>query len=232
MRRRGFTLLETVIALAIGIIVIGAAVTANRVVQRNAQAAELRVTQESIANETISLMELTLNTQRQGAQPLSLAFDGIGTNAPVRTAPYRFRQSDPLGAADPVVIRWCTPTDASCTGIISTAGPATGSYSMATALSANGAEVLAVRKGAPVLGQPQTYDFTYLPTTGSVLATTLFADNSTHQADWDFYRRQVTITSQTTQYPSYKVVVTVWPMLAGSNRTSEAISRTITLTDY
>ena len=58
-RRPAFTLLETMIALAIGIIVMGAAINANRIVQQNAAIVETRTQQESILNETFSMLQLT-----------------------------------------------------------------------------------------------------------------------------------------------------------------------------
>jgi prepilin-type N-terminal cleavage/methylation domain-containing protein len=239
MRRSGFTLLETVIALAIAVIVMGAALSANRVVQRNAQVAELKAEQEAILSDTIDLLTLSHNTLRSQspatALPFSNAFVGLGVNAPLRIAPYRFRQQDPLSTTDPSVIKWCTPSDGSCTGIVSTAGPTSGNYTMSTALGAAGAEVIAVRKGAPVTGEPQVYDFTYLPTSGGVAVTSLFADSTVHQQSWDFFRRQVTITNRTanaTYFAGYVATISVWPMFNGVNRQGDVVTRTVVFTEY
>lgn len=232
MTRRGFTLLETVVALAIAIVVMGAALTANRVVQSNAQLTELTTQQEAILGDTINMLTLTHDTLRQGAQPFSSAFLGLGVNSPLRIAPYRFRQADPLQPTDPVVIKWCTPSNVTCTGLISTAGPTNAQYAMSTALSANGAEVIAMRKTAPVLGEPQLYDFTFLPSTGLVSGTTLFGDSDISLKDWDFYRRQITVTNRSTQYGGYAVTVSVWPMIGGQDRTASTVTRTVIYTDF
>lgn len=234
MKRSGFTLLETVVALAIGVIVMGAALTANRAVQHNAQIAEQTAQEDAIINDTIDQLTMTSNATRINGVNLSTAFAGLGSNSPVRVAPYRFRQQSPLNPTDPMVIRWCTPTDASCTGLLEIPSPSTtiGDYSLGTALAANGAEVIAVRRTTPVSNEPQVYDFTYLPASTAVAGSTLFADDATAQTNWDFFRRQVTVTNQTLPYPSYLATITVWPMVAGNNRQLESVTRTVIFTDY
>ncbi len=229
-RRPAFTLLETVIALAIAIVVMGAVLTANRVVQNTSQVAELETQQEAILTDTFDLLTTTHNSLRQAGQPFSSAFNASVTAAPLRIAPYR--SNVPVAVTDPEAIKWCAFGDSSsCPLIQSFARPISGAYIMATALTVTGAEVIAVHKTVPAVNVPQIYDFTYVPIAG-ITPTPIYADRTADQVNWDFYRRKITIVSSTTPYPGFTVTATVWPMVNGQNRQGQGISRTVVYTDY
>lgn len=235
MRRPAFTLLETVVALAIGILVMGAALTANRVIQQNAQLSEIRAQEEALVNEAIELMQLTYATQESIDADLEDAFPWLGNNSPTRVIPYRVRLQTPESNIDPQGAQWCPPSNNSCSNgsgdLVSPAGPdfEGGAYRMSSALSANGAEVIAVRRKTPNLTDPQVYDFMYLPSVGNVVSTTVFADRAADQGDWDFYRRRITLTKRpgNTPFPAIEMTVDVWPMIAGQNRTADGVSRLV-----
>jgi type II secretory pathway pseudopilin PulG len=241
MKRKAFTLLETIISLAIAMVVMGAALTANRVVQRSAQLAEVKTQEEAILSNAFDMLNLTQNALQQTGKTFLTdgpngTFYGMNTNvnSAIRIAPYRFRQQPTLLSTDPSVIKWCTVTDPSCAiganNIISSAGPTSGNFTMGSALSVNSYEVIAVHRTTDA--QPQIYDFGYLPSTTAVTSTSLAADNATDQSNWDFYRRAISITNRTSPYAGYTVTVSVFPMLNGQNRQSDAVTRTVFYNDY
>jgi hypothetical protein len=221
------------IALIIGLTVMGSALLANRVVQQNSQVAEVRVQQEAIINETVGLLQVAHHSLRQLNTNFSAAFSGYGVGQ-LYIAPYRSRlisQTGALTERDTVGIKWCATGEATCANLIDSASPNSGDYRMVDALniSNNGAETLAFRKGA---NNPQVYDFTYLPATGNVLSSTVHA-NSNYQ-DWDFYRRRIILTPRTTPthpYTGYLINILVWPVINGSDRIGDMVTRSLVLTD-
>lgn len=207
MKRPAFTLLETVIALVVAAIVMGAALTASRAIQRNARLSEVKAEQDTILNDTIEQLLLTQETVLQSGGKLSDAFSTITPGTRAYIAPYRIRTSPVLATTDPIALSWCTPT-AACASLISYAGLHTPTqFTMADALAdASPGEVIAVRKGTPVSNQPQIYDMTYLPVAGAVGSTTLFADDPINQptvnsnntiTGWDFFTRRILIVNLT-----------------------------------
>lgn len=241
MKRRAFTLLETVIALAIGALVMGAAVTASRAVQNSVRVSNQRASIESIIDDTVLTINMFQNEARYYHVSLRDALPQLQVKGQVfRVIPYRLRGTGQgnLAPTDKTYLNLCADGLARCSGLISPVGPKVndGQYSMPTALSANGAEVIAVRRAPATLNQPQVYDFTYLPPTGAN-TTILFGDRESDYTNWDFYRRQITIV-----YPNapvnnaifyyYLVKITVWPMTAGVNRPADAVTRTILISDY
>ncbi|HSI20550.1 MAG TPA: hypothetical protein VLA04_02465 [Verrucomicrobiae bacterium] len=240
LKRPAFTLLETVIALALAVVVMGAAVSANRAVQRNAAVTEMRTQQEALVQDAVDMITLTHNALRSAtpAQPLSDAFLPVTlTASPVRIAPYRTRPGSQasITTTHPIHLLWCASGNPGCAGLVSPAGPTNASYTMSSALNVSEGEVIAVRKGVPsalqnFIVEPQVYDFTYLPTTGTN-TTTYFASDLNHQKDWDFYRRTISIATSTS-YTGYSLTVAVWPILGGVDRKGEAVSQTLVLTNH
>jgi type II secretory pathway component PulJ len=251
-KRAGFTLLETVVSLAIGMLVMGAAVTANRAVQMRAGMLDVRVEQEMIANEAIQLLVATHQTLRSQnpAQQLAAAFSNLEEGSTLQVAPYRQRPGYQISGIDggsDIHIRWCSEGQAGgCADQVSYVGPSASclstNFTMQQALSADaclGFEYIALAKpkknGDVLTVQPALYDFTYLPAIGSVNQTVLRPSDLGQIDNYNFYARKITINRRSAggeTYPGYVAVVSVLPVVNGLPLPGEALTRTVTLADW
>jgi type II secretory pathway pseudopilin PulG len=228
----GFTLLETVIALLLGIVVLGASVTVSRTIQQNAALGEVRLEQQAVLNQAVDLITLTRQQNPSSTALSSLVGSSIGA-AYLRILPYRTGSAvtnEPVPLDAPMQIAWCSVA-ATCNVVKGYVGVTAGTaYTGANALSPT-AEIVAIRKGAPSTTpiKPQLLDFSHQYTT---LATPILGYTTTtgESANYNYYRRGISVrllTEGSSLY--YQVKIDVAPIFNGTVRTGETITRILRL---
>lgn len=194
MRRPAFTLIETLIALAIVIVVLGASITANRVIQIGSLIASEHTQMAALADESISDLQL-IHKQLQ-ATNTSLGDNTLGFVLPSNTTDTSPAQKVAIYAdktttyLDATTLHLCTALSGVCKDEVSPLA------SQGTALSLNqqftrsdmGGELVGVRHTTSTGRQLLSMSSRLSSDGGSGVADT------SDTANWDFYVRKVLVT--------------------------------------
>ncbi len=235
--RTGFTLLETVIALGVAVVVLAASVSARQYLLRNAQVTEQQTIMVSLINDTFS----KLQTTRQ-ASPADFGSQ-LGT---VVTSAYVVPYTLAIGGAPKnVQLKWCQLAplaDVICNGYTTTVRDSSGGGTTIAAFGTNNAEIVAVPTTVTA-GAFQLIDFAAYTkdqnASNSLAGKTITAGlPGVGTAGYTYYYRQVMITKAkeavqkpgfggdaSKQYVYFVAKVTVWPY--GANQSAGVTRSTI-----
>jgi prepilin-type N-terminal cleavage/methylation domain-containing protein len=246
MHKKAFTLIETLIALSIVVVVLGASISANRVIQISSQVTAERTQMSALVDESVSSLQLF---QRQIATAtLSLGgptgFDIIGGvgNSPVKKVIF---YSDPsVSYVSAITQKICSDTTAACQVEKSPVHIGVAALTVAQMFANNSiaGELVAVRRSPAALRQGLSMS-SRLTTDGNGIAdVTATADLGI----WDFYVRQINVirlgsagswygqtlnaghTQGQARNATYQVTISISKYQTASTPT---VSRTIILTD-
>jgi prepilin-type N-terminal cleavage/methylation domain-containing protein len=225
MRKSGFTLLETMIALGVVVLGIAAGARINRVIFVATQESEDSVQATAFAEAALHLVQETAQYAQHtstGPQALSTYFRLTGTT-PVQIIPFATAI-----VSDQQTIQWCQPVGnaggvgSGCLTFATTIRDSVGTKVIGDFFTA-GAETVAAHRNVSATDPRLMVDAT---STG----TKLNPANVTTAADWDFYSRTITITKLASfdgqASGAYSVVVTVTNQV-----TKLSVTRSILLTD-
>ena len=243
MRRlRAFTLLETIIALGVAVVVLGATVAARRATLQNSQVSESQSIMDSLVNDSLNKVRLTHETN-----PASFAIALTGLAGGITTGTeYAVPYVPSTIANGNFQLDWCTYPDvkAACAAVSTTVkGSAWVTRDLMTniftAVGATKAEIVAIKRtdlpGSFQVIDEATYDKVTNASNSAIATGTV---------GYDFYNRQVKIVTNKEdlsgpspsptysvtgkKYVYYTATVTVWPY--GQNVTT-GVSRSITFAD-
>jgi len=210
----GFTLLETLVAAVLVVIVLGSITLTNRTLSQGAQTAQANLQLNALADEAIDQVTLFHDTLPAGTK-LSTAF---GLSVSTTSVGLFAVNQTPLisgcsgtgciqpGLGGPEMIQWCNPTASDATGFCAAtvAGTSrTGSGTTYAAMAADSAlkldgqsaELVAVRRTAYTKGYAdwrQIVDASNPSKVGESF-TVLSPATSSQATDWGFYLRTIQV---------------------------------------
>jgi len=177
MRRDGFTLIETLIATSIALVLLGASVFASRAITENSLQVHERAQMAAIADEVIA--QIRLDQLQNPSQPLSTLL-GFGSGHQVTGGLYS------SGAGSTVALTWGTAsqlaTVIASSSPVKQTGLASGSFTNIYAVAGDLADLKA--------GSQQVLDLT----TPRQLGISVDADAATDRTHWTFYAVTTTVT--------------------------------------
>lgn len=203
MKRSGLTLIETIVALGIALVLLGAAVATARSIEKSARQSEQSLHMVRVADEVISAMQAAQKgTSGTLASALGLSASGTQTIVPYRA-----------GSA----VTWCRQgSGGACLTTLAAAATQSGetlSTQMTTGQVTSG-ELVLVKRSSSATGALVS---NLSPEAAPRVVTT-------SDPDWLLYRRSVTVTPSTT--PTFGTVYDVTVTVELHNQRS--IRRTVT----
>ena len=223
MRRSAFTLLETMIALGIVVMAIGAGATMSRVVFAASQQSEDVVHASNLADEAIHLLQVTqqyvaLPTGGSGAKDLT-SYLRLPDSQSRLLIPY-------ATAASPKDVKWCVAGIGTAGGVDNACTYPT-NLANAAGLGMQVSDMITSKKETIVVNRNASDTRLLVDATTTSGAVTPYSD-----PNWDYYTRTITITPSTTflsgsSVTTYQVLVTVQNVL-----TKLQVQRSLLLTDH
>lgn len=222
--RRAFTLLETMVALGLVVLVIGATTAVNRTLSTSGTSAESVTHETALADEAVQDILLTQGYIQQSTRPdktLATFFGGMSVGQSHYLVPYQ--TSGPVILNMPIDLRWCM--DAGDVDQVANQGQTcriqpskVGSLPLSTGTTAQG-ELIAVNRASG----------DYRPVVDATTKTNPIV--STSDLNWDFFYRtiqlqEISLVAGVTG-KAYQLTVTV------TNRdTGTSLVRTRIFTDW
>lgn len=222
MQQRAFTLIETLIASSIVVVILGAAVVSNRVIQESASRTDDRTVMEALADQSMEIIrgyQIVLPTLNLGNNArMNIPINDATTDRyGMFIATQIGNGCSPAGGqckevpnGGPILMTWCDDQNpGSCQTNyrsnvkVSAACLATGctaaqifSYVQSQVPAADSGDVIAVRRtpysGAGSNNNRMVVDFTSPLIAGSTIDMT----NTNSKADWDFYVKTIKMSRQ------------------------------------
>lgn len=193
MHKPAFTLIETLIALTIVVVVLGASVSANRVIQIGSQVTAERTQMSALIDESISSLQLFQRQMQTGGLSLGsvTGFDilAAGVDSPAKKVLF---YADPAATyTSPITQKICTETTAACQAEKSPIHIGIPFLTVAQMFVSTdiGGELVAVRR-TPATQRQVLSMASRLTTDSNGVAD---VNSTTDQAIWDFYVRQITV---------------------------------------
>ena len=253
--KRGFTLIETLVALGIIVVVLGSSVTANRVLLSSIQSSEDKVQMEGIADEGVQLMQLM---ERQEANRASGSIGNYFANNTTAqwVVPHTVASATLSTAKD---VDWCSEQRSSvgyngvsansCKNTTSVVQICNASTKMSDVVALTGGELIGVRRAAIAADNTAYaqlyYSFTMARTAASDSPIRASDGACTATAGFDYYVRTMQVTRiqgpEATAWFSkpittgkitnklYRLTVSVSKYLDASIK---PVTRSVILTDY
>jgi Tfp pilus assembly protein PilV len=246
MKRPGFSLLETVIALAVAVLLLGASVAGRTYLLQNAQINQQQTIMTTLANDSIEKARLTRSAYKTDL------FDGFGDSAnepAVNTTAYLIPHTVQFNADLSAQLSWCAyvpskpayTQPAGCDSLSAAVGIFGSTPTFASLIKAGKqAEIVAVAKTAT----SHSNNFQIIDTANYDDASNSAKSPSAQvvvgsgdDANYNYYYRQISVVKKCSaattsivnkNYQYYAFTVSVWPYL--SNQAS-GISRTVTFAD-